>query len=140
MTEEPASPGTADITGDTENTGIMEYTEETETAVFSEAGGDVIETVTEERTAVAAGTAGNGAQGGRTFAEIFAAYEAYGIAYEEKDGIRELFYRNEPVAKFIDQKPDGSVFSFEPNSGKVGTLTVRTDYDAAGKLIGLSVD
>ncbi len=140
MTEEPASPGTADITGDTENTGIMEYTEETETAVFSEAGGDVIETVTEERTAVAAGTAGNGAQGGRTFAEIFAAYEAYGIAYEEKDGIRELFYRNEPVAKFIDQKPDGSAFSFEPNSGKVGTLTVRTDYDAAGKLIGLSVD
>ncbi len=75
--------------------------------------------------------------GGRTLSEIFAEYSRYGITYREQDGSREVFYEGEPVNHFADIKPDGSAFSFSSIGGEQSTLSVRTVYDATGKLTGV---
>ncbi len=73
--------------------------------------------------------------GGMTLAERFAQYAEFGLKYEEKEGLRRLYYNGEPVAKFVDISPDGGIFVFAPDGG--GTVRVQTEYDEEGKLVGL---
>lgn len=98
---------------------------------------DTVEDVAEDTGAAAVADGNGGAAGGRTFEEIFAAYEDYGVTYREQDGIREVFYHGEPVAHFVDSTPGGSVFSFSPTGGAPGTISVRTVYGSDGKLAGV---
>lgn len=143
LVEDDASPGTgeieviyADETAVQEVTGVFTDSVETVyegTAVKAQGSGP-------ELSAAAEGTYTTGSGDtalGRTFAEIFAGYRAYGITCREKDAVREVFYNGEPVAQFVDIRPDGSVFTFSPIGGAPGTLTVRTVYDSAGRLTGV---
>lgn len=98
---------------------------------------DTVEDAAEGTGAAAVADGNGGAAGGRTFEEIFAAYEDYGVTYREQDGIREVFYHGEPVAHFVDSTPGGSVFSFSPTGGAPGTISVRTVYGSDGKLAGV---
>lgn len=84
----------------------------------------------------ATATGSSDSAGGRTFAEIFAQFAAYGLTYEPAVGGRgNLFYNGQPVANFADQRPDGGVFSFMSDSGE--GLTLRTEYGRDGVLLGL---
>ncbi|MDE7243640.1 MAG: M56 family metallopeptidase [Oscillospiraceae bacterium] len=81
---------------------------------------------------------GSLSQPGRTFAEIFADYAAYGIRYDEAaENELRLTCNGEPVSRFADLKPDGSAFSYE-NPYSSGGLSVITDYQN-GQLSGLTV-
>ena len=77
-------------------------------------------------------------QSGRTFAEIFADYAAWGLRY---DGTAEnewrLTWNGEAVSRFADLKPDGSAFSYENPYCSDG-LPVLTEYQN-GQLSGLRV-
>lgn len=84
----------------------------------------------------ATATGSSDSAGGRTFAEIFAQFAAYGLTYEPAVGGRgNLFYNGQPVASFADQRTDGGVFSFMSDSGE--GLTLRTEYGRDGVLLGL---
>ena len=87
--------------------------------------------------AAAAGNTGNA--GGRTFAEIFAQFAAYGLTYEPSaaGGRGNLFYNGQPVAYFADPKPDGGVFTF--SSDNTEGLTVSVEYDEMGIMSDLKV-
>lgn len=75
---------------------------------------------------------------GRTFAEIFAEYAAYGVRYDETaQNEQMLTYNGAPVAHFADLKPDGSVFSYNTPYCSDG-LFVLTIYQD-GQLTGLNV-
>lgn len=77
---------------------------------------------------------------GKTFEEIFAQYEAYGLVYQPREGgMGSLTYCGLPVRSFADLKPDGGVFSYQDPYAQEG-LTVTTVYDADGKLAGLTTD
>ena len=77
---------------------------------------------------------------GRTFEEIFAPYAAYGLAYTPRaSAMGSLTWNGEAVRSFADLKPDGGTFSYEDPYVREG-LTVRTQYDEAGKLTGLTAE
>lgn len=75
----------------------------------------------------------------KSFPKIFKEYESYGITYEapENGGIGNLYYNGRLVNAFIDQKNDGSVFSFHSEDG--GEINVQTVYDDKGKLTDIAV-
>lgn len=75
---------------------------------------------------------------GQTFTQLFAKYKEYGIMYEERPGSSgsgNVYYNGETVRTFIDEAPDGGVFSYGSRGG--GMITIRTVYDNNGKLIGV---
>ena len=73
---------------------------------------------------------------GRTFAEIFKDYESIGITFVPGEGSTgNVFYKGVPVRKFSDQKPGGSVFSFESVDG--GEIDVSVSYDEDGSMNGV---
>ena len=81
---------------------------------------------------------GTGGSGGRTFEEIFARYEAYGLVYQPREsGMGALAWNGQPVRVFADLKPDGGSFSYEDPYEEDG-LTVYTAYDQDGNLTGLT--
>ena len=81
---------------------------------------------------------GTGGRGGRTFEEIFARYEAYGLVYQPREsGMGALAWNGQPVRVFADLKPDGGSFSYEDPYEEDG-LTVYTAYDQDGNLTGLT--
>ena len=83
---------------------------------------------------------GNGGGRGKTFKEIFAQYEAYGLTYQPRgSGMGALSLNGQPVRSFADLKPDGGTFSYEDPYAQEG-LTVCTEYDENGKLTGLSAE
>lgn len=86
----------------------------------------------------ATATGSSDSAGGRTFAEIFAQFAAYGLTYEPAVGGRgNLFYNGQPVAYFADPKPDGGVFTF--SSDNTEGLTVSVEYDEMGIMSDLKV-
>lgn len=152
LVEDPARPGSGyavqtvydETVHASAEDAVGEVAEETSYEVqanYSEKVGvvtdDTVEDVAEDTGAAAVADGNGGAAGGRTFEEIFAAYEDYGVTYREQDGIREVFYHGEPVAHFVDSTPGGSVFSFSPTGGAPGTISVRTVYGSDGKLAGV---
>ena len=89
--------------------------------------------------AAAVGARYRGHAGGRSFEEIFAQYESWGLIYQPRDdGRGGLFYDSQPVQSFADLKPGGGVFSYEDPYAE-GGLRVRTQYDQQGRLSGLEV-
>lgn len=81
---------------------------------------------------------GTGTGEGRTFEEIFAQYESYGLTYEPTaSGRGNLFYDGRPVAHFADQKPDGGVFTF--SSDNTEGLRLKTVYDKIGNMSNLEI-
>lgn len=48
-----------------------------------------------------------------------------------------VFYKDQAVKSFIDEKNDGSVFMYQSLDG--GDITVRTVYDENGKITGIKV-
>ena len=88
------------------------------------------------QTAIAEGNGGRG----KTFEEIFAQYEEYGLSYQPREGgPGALAYNGQPVRSFADLKPDGGTFSYQDPYAQEG-LTVYTEYDESGKLLGLLTD
>ncbi|MCI8877861.1 MAG: M56 family metallopeptidase [Oscillospiraceae bacterium] len=87
----------------------------------------------------ATATGSSDSAGGRTFAEIFAQFAAYGLTYEPSaaGGRGNLFYNGQPVAYFADPKPDGGVFTF--SSDNTEGLTVSVEYDEMGIMSDLKV-
>ncbi|MBD5160552.1 MAG: peptidoglycan DD-metalloendopeptidase family protein [Oscillibacter sp.] len=85
---------------------------------------------------IAEGTSGQG----KTFEEIFAQYEEYGLIYRPREGgMGSMTFNGQPVRSFADLKPDGGVFSCQDPYASDG-LTVRTEYDEDGRLLGLAAD
>ncbi|WP_073026604.1 hypothetical protein [Lutispora thermophila] len=74
---------------------------------------------------------------GKTFAEMFAEYKAFGIEYKElqENGRGNVYYNGQLVKKFIDENKAGGIFTYESVDG--GQITVHTIYDQKGKLIGV---
>ena len=68
---------------------------------------------------------------GKTFEEIFAQYEEFGITYREGS----VYYNGELVNCFADVSNTGT-FSYE-SKAKGGAVNLRTVYDKAGKLTGV---
>lgn len=90
-------------------------------------------TVTQEALADGGGNTG----GGKTFEEIFARYADYGLTYvPTQNGRGNVYCNGQSVGRFADLKPDGSVFSFASDDG--GELTLYTQYDGDGNLVGLT--
>lgn len=139
FTNEPSLEAVTGEAAATENAPPKETaTNGTETAGSGEAvlveGPSQIEATKDVAQAEAEYTAG-----GTTFEEIFAAYEKYGITYEERSddsrSIRNVYFNGELVKKFIDNNNRGGSFSFESSDG--GAITVQTVYDGNGKLTGV---
>ena len=78
---------------------------------------------------------------GKTFEEIFAQYEQYGLIYMPRDGssMGGITYNGLPVRAFVDFKPDGGAFSYEDPYAADGP-TVCTVYDEDGSIIALAAD
>lgn len=75
---------------------------------------------------------------GETFTERFSKYKEYGVAYEERpgsSGAGNVYYNAQMVKTFIDEKPDGGIFTYSSRDG--GEIIVHTIYDDNGKLIGV---
>lgn len=90
-------------------------------------------TVTQEALA----DGGDNTGGGRTFEEIFARYADYGLTYvPTRNGRGNVYCNGQLVGHFADLKPDGSAFTFGSDDG--GELTLYTQYDSDGNLIGLT--
>ena len=87
----------------------------------------------------ATATGSSDSAGGRTFAEIFDQFAAYGLTYEPSaaGGRGNLIYNGQPVAYFADPKPDGGVFTF--SSDNTEGLTVSVEYDEMGIMSDLKV-
>ena len=69
--------------------------------------------------------------GGRTIAEIFARYEAYGVRFEAGN----VYWNGQPVSAFVDESPNGGVFTYQSTDG--GAISVSAVYNAAGALSGV---
>lgn len=84
-------------------------------------------------------TGSSDSAGGRTFAEIFAQYAAYGLTYEPSaaGGRGNLFYNGQPVAYFADPKPDGGVFTFSADSTE--GISLKTEYNENGIMSNLII-
>ncbi len=90
--------------------------------------------------APAACAEGSGGEGGRSFEEIFAQYQPYGLIYTPgESGRGSLSWNGQAVQSFADQTPGGGVFSFEDPAAQ-GGLCLRTEYDASGRLTGLRAE
>ena len=77
---------------------------------------------------------------GKTFEEIFAQYEEYGLIYQPREGgMGALTYNGLPVRSFADLKPNGGAFSYQDPCTQEG-LTVYTEYDRNGGLTGLTAE
>jgi len=77
-----------------------------------------------------------GEPGGQTFEELFARVAPYGVRFERTDGARgNVYWNNRLVSVFLDEKPDGGVFSL--GSVQDGGVRVRTVYDRTGRLTGV---
>lgn len=146
LAEEPAHPGSGYEVQATYDQQIVVEAEDTVEepaegtsyevqSVYSEMVGTVADDIIAEAAEATEGT--GGAASGRTFEEIFAAYKDYGITYRENNGIREVYYHSEPVAHFVDIKPDGSVFSLNSSEKAQSSLSVQAVYDKNGKLAGV---
>lgn len=75
---------------------------------------------------------------GKTTAERFEDYAAFGVKFETKSingGLGNIYYNGQLVNTFIDEMPDGGVFMCGSSDG--GNLSVRTVYDEDGKFIGV---
>lgn len=77
---------------------------------------------------------------GRTFAEIFSEYAIYGIEYKEEhvgsgNGNGNVYFNGQLVKQFIDESPNGGVFSYHSKDG--GKITIYTIYDDNGTIIGV---
>ena len=98
---------------------------------------DGAEPATGTQTALAEGSGG---KGGQTFEEIFARYAQYGLTYQPREsGMGALSLNGQPVRTFADLRPDGGAFSYQDPYAETG-LTVTTQYDRDGNLIGLSAE
>jgi len=99
----------------------------------------------DRRVAIGAGEAaaageviavGESDPGGKTFEEIFARVEPFGVRFERTDGSRgNVYWHDQLVHVFLDEKPDGGVFSL--GSVQEGGIRVRTVYDRTGRLAGV---
>lgn len=90
--------------------------------------------------AEAADASGSGAEGGRTFEEVFARYQPYGLSYFPREsGMGSLTWNGQAVKSFADLKPDGGAFSYEDPYAETG-LRVYAQYDASGRLTGLCAE
>lgn len=84
---------------------------------------------------------------GASFEEIFEKYRDYGITYVEAakgSGAGNVYYDGELVIHFVDQTPEGGVFSFHSADISSGGedadgngIRVSTVYDGEGKLCGV---
>lgn len=84
-----------------------------------------------------AAASGSGAEGGRSFEEVFARYQPYGLSYSPREsGMGSLTWNGQAVKSFADLNPDGGAFSYEDPYAENG-LRVYAEYDAAGDLTGL---
>lgn len=84
-----------------------------------------------------AAASGSGAEGGRSFEEVFARYQPYGLVYSPREsGMGSLTWNGQAVKSFADLKPDGGTFSYEDPFAATG-LRVYAQYDASGRLMGL---
>lgn len=74
--------------------------------------------------------------GGTSMEERFAPYAAFGLTYapDADSALGSLTYNGQPVRAFLDQQPDGGVFS---HSAPTGAVDVSTVYGADGSLTGL---
>lgn len=89
-----------------------------------------------EATAASSG----GAEDGRTFEEIFAQYQSYGLVYSPREsGMGSLTWKGQTVKSFADLKPDGGAFSYQDPYTESG-LRVYTQYGADGNLTGLRAE
>ena len=74
---------------------------------------------------------------GKTFEEIFAQYEAYGLTCTSGvNSFVDLSYSGQPVRQFADLRPDGSAFTYENPYCREG-LSLYAVYDESGALAGL---
>lgn len=77
-----------------------------------------------------------GGETGITIADRLKEYEQYGIVYKKISGNRgDIYYGDELVNTFVDEKPDGSIFMTQSASG--GEITVQTQYEGEN-LIGVA--
>lgn len=58
-------------------------------------------------------------------------YLAYGVRYEAG----KVYWIEWPVSTFVDESPDGGVFTYQSTDG--GAIAVRAVYNAAGALSGV---
>lgn len=85
--------------------------------------------------AMEAAAVDSGGAGGQTFSDLFEKYAAFGVTCEAAEGsLVNVFYNGVPVRRFVDEKPDGGVFSYDSPGG--GELVLRTVYDG-GRLSGV---
>ena len=102
---------------------------ESEFQAVTETGFLVEESTAEGNTAADTGT---------SFAERFEVYAPFGITYKEAKGASgagNVYHNGKLVSQFIDENPNGGVFSF--TSARKGGITVKTLYDNSGKLTGV---
>ena len=141
--QEVQPESTADVHGHARS-----LTEVVQTAVAEEVGtgivGKIVGGITERvvdgitQDVLTAVAEGNSDGGGKTFEEIFAQYEPWGLAYQPREGgLGILTYRGQRVKTFADIQPDGTYFT---HTGLKEGLNVSTVYDENGKLTGLRVD
>ncbi|MDE7219888.1 MAG: peptidoglycan DD-metalloendopeptidase family protein [Oscillospiraceae bacterium] len=90
---------------------------------------------------IEATTAEGTGEHGKSFEEIFARYEEYGLTYLPREsGMGALIFNGQPVRSFADLKPDGGAFSYADSYAGEDGLTVYAQYDQDGKLMGLAVE
>lgn len=81
--------------------------------------------------------AGDGDPGGQTFAGIFERFAVFGVACEAAEGsLVNVFYNGVPVRRFVDERPDGGVFTYDSPGG--GEIVLRAVYDGE-RLSGVGV-
>lgn len=113
----------AGTTGWTAGTALCLFLVEDDGSVFASAAPESVQMTTAE---------GSGGGGGRTFSEIFAEYEWFGITYNEAEG--NVYFNGKLVGTFFDQTGSG-VFSYQSrNVGNRATIDVRTRRYPSGKL------
>lgn len=113
----------AGTTGFTAGTALCLFLAEDDGSTFASAAPESVQMTTAE---------GSDGSGGRTFSEIFAEYEWFGITYNEAEG--NVYFNGKLVGTFVDQTGSG-VFSYQSrNVGNRATIDVRTRRYPSGKL------
>lgn len=126
-------------------TGLRKSTQEEFDARTSERLNSISETISSEtqleatpQSVTVEGVSDN--INGRTFAEIFEDYVAYGIEFDTESingGLGNIYYNGTLVKRFVDLHRDGGVLSCSSSDG--GEITVRTVYDENDSLTGVEI-
>lgn len=77
---------------------------------------------------------------GRTIAEMFEDYVAFGVKFDTKSvngGLGNIYFDGKLVKQFVDLQPDGGIFACSSSDG--GEITIHTVYDDNGELTDVEI-